>query len=364
MKVVVRPIIAVTLLHFSVSALLPKTGYAQDGCDAFVTSGLRQSTESFQSSEWSLLFLARLTKMTHEQARQELHRHGGKVGYGPLSVEPGTYDAGKHRELTTELSRLVSIDEVLKNQKSLIINSGDPILADAYLKCREMGGFLFQLERNGLDHASLAVRWKPYPTAPDVDPILSEDISVINGDITSGRTHAVKGANLGINLPRHITIRRHDPKKELIVAMNTENAGGSTAYLPPSLIEVPPKSCATYQNEHPDVATCSTNTDDGYYWKVIYPRLEIYGINAVPSGAHPRCSKAEADSGNVIAYTVRYPPAHRDGFVGVREQWTITPPPNPGHCNTTGGGDPVPEFAGRDVGPICGRFKVLCSRQE
>ena len=171
--------------------------------------------------------------MSVEDGKEKLS-HVGDVGWGLIKIH-GTWDLNEQATLKAKLEKLVDINQVLKSETSIILSSGDPEIIKGLTECIHLhGGLAMSLTGRGQDLALLEMEYTPFPGAGhENDATLSGDLTVVNGKIEGGSKYAQDKANLGPRILRDVILKR-DPLKDLLVAVNTVNAGAADAYLPPS----------------------------------------------------------------------------------------------------------------------------------
>jgi hypothetical protein len=203
---------------------------AQSQCDILARDGIMQRKEWHTSNYAKLVLLSRLTQMSDADGTETLS-HSGQVGYGPISIGPGTWNKEKRDTLKTQLEKLVNIDEVLASQSSLLLSSGDPIVTKAISDCLRNGGLAVTLLSSGPDLAIMDIEWTPFSGPGSNADAIVDEFKVFNGSIVGGANFTRHNAALGIRNRRSITFSR-TLGKDLTVVVNT-NAGSSHSYLPP-----------------------------------------------------------------------------------------------------------------------------------
>ncbi|MFH6785710.1 MULTISPECIES: hypothetical protein [Methylobacterium] len=212
------------------------SAYAQGAdCNALARDLVVKNFNSSSSDYSKLLFLSSLTQMDEKSASEAISR-SGKVKVGPISIGPGTWNNDKKEKLRSELEKFINVDQIRQSAASLIVSSGDASSASVVESCLRSGGFFVKLQDFGKNNATAEITWTNYPTS-NIAAVIS-DITVVNGSIVGGASFAKDGAELKDKLTQTITIKRDDPKQDLLVVANTKNAGSSRGYLPPS--ELPP----------------------------------------------------------------------------------------------------------------------------
>jgi hypothetical protein len=196
----------------------------------YIRDGLLKKTASNQSSHAKLVILARISQMSFNDSADTLG-HTGEVGFGSFKIGPGSWNKDKHEQFKTEFSKTEDVTQILNSETSLVISEGDPVLVKGFTDCIALhGGLAMSLREAGSNSAILELTWTPFPTAPNVDPVV-HDFNVSNGTISGGADYTKPGAHLGIRLKRIVSLSRN-PLKDLAVVINTDNIGGSYAFLP------------------------------------------------------------------------------------------------------------------------------------
>ena len=134
---------ALLLVSFS---LFPCMAEAQPtDCNALARDLVLKTYQSNWSEYNKLLFLSSLTKTDIKTSKEALD-HSGKVGVGPISIGPGTWNKDKQDELRSELQKILSIDQLNQSAASLTISSGDENASKTISDCiHHNGGFYVAL---------------------------------------------------------------------------------------------------------------------------------------------------------------------------------------------------------------------------
>jgi hypothetical protein len=236
----------------------------QTDCNVIAKDGIVKNINSSWSDYSKLIYLSSLTTMDLKTSSESL-AHSGKVAVGPISIGPGTWNKDKQDQLRSDLTKIVNIDQLRSSAASLTIASGDDVVAKVVSDCMlGNGGIYIALRSIGEENAVLELMWTSFPTA-QIDPSI-QDITVIHGKVIGGGDYTRKGTKLGERLKHSVTIERADPKIDLAVIVNTENAGSAHAYLPPSVLPPPPppKKLRVAVEASPVVGIASGGTSDGH----------------------------------------------------------------------------------------------------
>jgi hypothetical protein len=219
-------------------SLLPGIAQAQNAdCNALARDLVVKNFQSNRSDYSKLLFLSTLTQMDFNSSKEALE-HSGQVSVGPFKIGPGNWTKEKQSQLSSELQKYLSIEQLTQSAASVSIYSGDQNTTKVVSDCLQGGGFFVTLNDLTKDTAVVDLWWVNYPGGK-IDAIV-ESVIVVHGALYGETQWAKKGAQLIEKFHQQITIKRDDPKEDLAVVINTANAGSSRGYLPPSILPPPP----------------------------------------------------------------------------------------------------------------------------
>jgi hypothetical protein len=204
---------------------------AASPCDGVLRDGVMRNS-SFQNNYYSkLVIAARLSQMTRDEARSAMSAGVTVPIYGvPVS---GNYSENKHRKFQQHVRQYIDVDNVISNQTSVMLSSGDQNILSAWSQCiSRLGGLTMYIEPRGSDDAVVKITWTSYPGTP-TDPAV-RDFSVSSGvQVIGGQDFTRRGSHLGERIER--TIRLSRPRNAgILVTMNLD-LGSADAFLHPTI---------------------------------------------------------------------------------------------------------------------------------
>jgi hypothetical protein len=230
------------ILLVSVFTIVPQFVRADTDCNQLARDIVKKDFQSNWSEYSKLLFLSMLSQMSLQEGQEALN-HSGEVAVGPIKIGPGTWNDDKKNELRRELQKFVSIDTLTQNAGSIVTSSGIPDAEQAIEACiREnsvaKGGLFATLKDKGKDTAVFEVLWASAPGSTSRTTTI-ENLTVApdHGRVIGGSVK--KGGTLHDRLSQNAQIKR-DPTKDLLVTINLRQGGSIDAYLPPSVLPLPP----------------------------------------------------------------------------------------------------------------------------
>ncbi|MDF0584956.1 hypothetical protein [Bradyrhizobium yuanmingense] len=207
-------------------------------CNELARDNIVAKTEWQRTDYGKLLFLSRLTQMDVNSGAEAL-KHSGQVAVGPIKIGPGTWSKERQQTLRSELDKFVSIDQLTNSAASMMVSSGDAVVAKVVSDCIEKaGGLKLTAKAVGTETAIVDMMWIPFPGGGAKAAAL-EDFTIVGAAVQGGVAYTKKGASLQDRIQRSVTLNRKDPKKDLTVVVNT-SFGSKNAYLPPAILPAPP----------------------------------------------------------------------------------------------------------------------------
>jgi hypothetical protein len=218
----------IALALASAQLFFATSSQAGSDCDGAFADGTQKTTKFYNSEYGRLWLAAKLSTITLDQAKQD---YGGSAltQYGKFD-----YTNNQYKNWQQEVRKSIDVEQIINNQTSLLINSGDENILRAWTACIESEGLHAYLEAKGDKAAVLHFIYRvPNPTGAKFcvgEATINEAKGEKNKWVTGGNKWLKQDVCPGTNVKRGVSIKRN--KNAPIQVHIVTDAGDIIAYLP------------------------------------------------------------------------------------------------------------------------------------